>query len=277
MRARWVVPLICYGALLAVDILVIGLMALPQTTVYVFASFYLLVPALSFCLALFLCVTETHLSSKLLFPVVALVALPLVYLLYDSQSAPVTDLGHLSADFGLALIVTFAPAVVGTFTGLVVWAFKKQQVKRALKSGAWWGSAKRSRRRRRSTVFSPPKLRVTSHGRRGGRRAASLPRVAGTATGGAAAGGAVRVTGAATTRVAVGAAAAAAGGAKTTKAAGSQRTTRAAGTAGRQPTGSRQAGRTTASGTTGSRQTGRTARTKQGNRTTHKSHNRRPR
>ncbi|MDR1083119.1 MAG: hypothetical protein LBL27_04545 [Coriobacteriales bacterium] len=127
MRARWIVPVICYSVLLAAEIIVAGNSLLPKTTGLAFANLYLLVPLLSFILALILSATNTNLFLKLFFPVVSLVVLPFSYLLYESRDGSPVDLKHLAPDFGLALIVAFAPAVLGSIIGFILWGVKKRR------------------------------------------------------------------------------------------------------------------------------------------------------
>jgi hypothetical protein len=120
MGTRWILPIVFFPLLITAEIFTVGFALLPQTSPLAFAAIYLLVPALSFLLALILSAANTHLLIKLLFPIVAFAAVPSGYVLLESQGNLAVDLNHLSADLGLALIVAFTPAALGTVVGLIV-------------------------------------------------------------------------------------------------------------------------------------------------------------
>jgi hypothetical protein len=120
MILRWVMPLICCGLLIAAEVLTVDSMLLPQASTLAFLSLYLLVPALSLLLALLLSASSAKLFCKLLFPVVALVGIPLGYLFHETTGGSAIDLHYLSTDLGLALIFAFCPAVLGTAMGLAL-------------------------------------------------------------------------------------------------------------------------------------------------------------
>jgi hypothetical protein len=73
-------------------------------------------------LALILCASSANLFLKLLFPVVSLVIIPLGYPLIEANGylSDNLSLEHLSADLGLALLVAFSPAVLGTVVGFII-------------------------------------------------------------------------------------------------------------------------------------------------------------
>jgi hypothetical protein len=130
MGTRWIMPVVCYALLIAAEIFAVGSTLLPQTNPFAFVGLHLFIPALSLLLALLLSAAGTNLLLKLLFPIVALAVMPFCYLLSESKGASAVDLNHLSADFGLALIFVFAPAVLGTIIGLIVSAVGARRQKR---------------------------------------------------------------------------------------------------------------------------------------------------
>jgi hypothetical protein len=173
----------------------------PKLSIYAFASVYLFVPAVLFCSALLLCATDTNLLLKLLFPVVAFFGLPFGYLLYESLGGYVADLGHFTADLGLSLVVTLAPAAFGTSIGLIIYAIKKRQRKQALKRKAARdytqpmgtsasSSGKNSRTRNQTSVekdyqaLAGPRLRVTPRSQPGANGANGASRTAKTTAAG---------------------------------------------------------------------------------------------
>jgi hypothetical protein len=144
MGTRWILPIVFYPLLITAEIFSAGFALLPQTSPLAFASMYLLVPALSFLLALILSAAGTNLLIKLLFPIVAFAAVPFGYVLLESQGTLAVDLNHLSADLGLALIVAFAPAALGTVVGLIVSAVGARR-QRSLAAGKNSSLAKTTR------------------------------------------------------------------------------------------------------------------------------------
>lgn len=134
MKARWIMPVICYGLLIAVETFAVSNILFPITSVFAFIGLYLLVPALTFILALLLCATDTNPVLKFLFPLAAFAIIPLSYLLYELQNDPAITLEHLSIDLGLALIIALAPAILGAIMGLAARAVGKRQQKKSAQS-----------------------------------------------------------------------------------------------------------------------------------------------
>jgi hypothetical protein len=130
MGTRWIMPIVCYALLITAEILAIGSTLLPQTNPFAFVGLHLFVPAFSLLLALLLSASNAHLLLKLLFPIVALAVLPFGYVLYESRGTLAVDPNHLSADFGLAMIFAFAPAVFGTVIGLIISAVGTRRQKK---------------------------------------------------------------------------------------------------------------------------------------------------
>jgi hypothetical protein len=183
-------PVVCYTLLITAEILAVGSTLLPQTNPFAFVGLHLFVPACSLLLALLLSASNAHLLLKLLFPIVALAVLPFGYVLYESRGTLAIDPNHLSADFGLAMIFAFAPAVFGTIIGLIISAVGARRQKKLAASrssspakrtrttagaGARTGygtSAKRNtgeayRTGASETVRGNPKLRVVSTAKTG--------------------------------------------------------------------------------------------------------------
>jgi hypothetical protein len=129
MRAYWVIPAICYGPFLALEFLIIDSALRPDTTILAFVGLYIFLPLLAFLLASLLCASDAGLPLKLLFPVVLLVSIPLCYQLIEAGGLPRGGLSltHLSADFSLALLIVFSPAVLGCALGFIVRTIRKRR------------------------------------------------------------------------------------------------------------------------------------------------------
>jgi hypothetical protein len=152
----------------------------PMTSIFAFSSLYVFLPLLSFALALILCASGANLFLKLLFPVVSLIAIPLGYPLIEADGYLNSNLSleHFSADFGLALLVAFSPAALGTAVGLIIRAVGKRtkipskttvtaqkSVNTRTAAGARRGSGARTRsgsgtRRKVRSGTGPPPLTV---------------------------------------------------------------------------------------------------------------------
>jgi hypothetical protein len=166
-------PVICYALLIAAEVFATGLMLLPTMSTLAFASLYVLTPALAFFLALLLCATDTKLLLKLPFPVVALAVIPLGLLLRESGGGPITESGHFWADFGLALTIALAPALLGMVIGFIIWAIgrrQRQQSATSKRSAAGKGSRAGGRKPGTNPTSSGPKLRVAPHKKTGRKR-----------------------------------------------------------------------------------------------------------
>jgi hypothetical protein len=182
MKARWVIPALCYGPFLALEFLIIDSTLRLDTSILAFASLYVFLPLLAFLFALLLCASNAGLPLKFLFPAVALVGVLSGYQLIETGGIPRDGLNltHLSADFGLALLVVFSPAALGTAAGFIVRAIGKREKQREQTSfRAQTGATGRTRiPRLRQNVKAPP-LTVHLNTARRVRAAAGMGRRAG--------------------------------------------------------------------------------------------------
>jgi hypothetical protein len=139
----------------------------PMTSVFAFTSLYVFLPLLSFALALILCASGANLFFKLLFPVVSLITIPLGYSLIEADRGIGSNLSleHLSADLGLALLIAFLPATLGTVIGLIIRVVemrgrKRRQAAAATRKGTNTRTAAGARRGSGTLARSGPGTRA---------------------------------------------------------------------------------------------------------------------
>jgi hypothetical protein len=175
-------PIVCYTLLIAAEVFATALMLLPEMSTLTFASLYVLTPALVFFLALLLCATDTKLFLKLPFPLVALAILPLGLLLRESDGGAIVESGHFWADFGFALLIALAPALLGMAMGLIIWAVGRKRGRQLTGRGKTSGGGKTSDGASRGAQSGSSKTSSkTSSGTRqsGGRKPGANPMTSG--------------------------------------------------------------------------------------------------